>query len=82
MIVRKRFGSFFNARYSRLKRHKSVILLFVDGEEIRSFLSKDCTDSYEVADECFITNDDELNEVEYTCISTCEDDGCNIHIRE
>jgi len=50
-------------------------------EEARSFLSRGCAESYAAADECFITNQD-TNGLEYTCVSSCDTNGCNTGTRE
>ena len=57
----------------------------VDGKSIRNVITRSCTTDYVAGDECFISSrgsDDILPGVEYTCISTCDSDGCNAGTRE
>ncbi|XP_076821729.1 uncharacterized protein LOC143468419 [Clavelina lepadiformis] len=50
------------------------------GSQIRDIVERSCTADYVAADECFVSSrgdQDVLPGVEYTCISTCDTDGCN-----
>ncbi|XP_076822875.1 uncharacterized protein LOC143469170 [Clavelina lepadiformis] len=49
-----------------------------DEEQKRNVITRSCTTDYVAADECFISSrEGDLPGVEYTCISTCDSDGCN-----
>ena len=59
-------------------------LLLTDGNTVRSFLSRSCAEEYAAADECYISNSNYIpdSQIEYTCVSTCDTDGCNTGIRK
>ncbi|XP_078489318.1 uncharacterized protein LOC100184585 [Ciona intestinalis] len=54
--------------------------MFLDGNVIRNIVTRGCSSSFTSADECFFTkpSDSSLSTyTEYTCISTCDTNGCN-----
>ena len=61
-----------------------LFITMIDGKKVRSFLSRSCTDDFIAADECFISDGDFTpdGQIEYTCVSTCDTDGCNTETRK
>ena len=65
--------------------HTKHLSFFKVGEIIKSTITRGCSLSASVGDQCFYSNpaDSSLSGyIEYTCLSSCDTDNCNTGIRE
>jgi len=71
-------------QYVRIQNTRYVF--FLDQNEISSYVSRGCSSMYSHADECYFSSlspdPNQPDLVEYTCTSTCDHNGCNIHLRK